>query len=82
MKSRTSNESEVRRRIRGQGLTEYIIILALIAVASILAVGAFGGVVKDSFSAMAQRLQGSEPTAVQVAPPAVGATEGTLGKFK
>ena len=46
------------RRIRGQGMTEYIIIVALIAVAAIAVVGAFGGVVQEQFAVMAQSLAG------------------------
>ena len=47
-----------RRRVTGQGMTEYIIIVALIALAAIVAVGAFGGVVHDSFVSMASNLAG------------------------
>ena len=83
MKSRMSTQSDVRRRIRGQGMTEYIIIVALIAVAAISAVGAFGGVVTDSFTAMATRLTDKKPKVVTVvgATEKAGNTEGTLGSF-
>ncbi len=71
-----------RRNITGQGMTEYIIIVALIAIAAIAAVGAFGGVVKDSFVGMAQALSGNDATEVTVEnAPAAGSTEGSLGKF-
>ena len=46
------------RRIRGQGMTEYIIIVALIAVAAIGVVGAFGGVIQGQFGVMASKLSG------------------------
>ena len=69
-----------RRLVRGQGMTEYIIIVALIAIAAIAAVGAFGGVVKDQFTAMAQELTGAEGQDVQAEAPAAGAT--TLQNWK
>ena len=47
-----------RRRVTGQGMTEYIIIVAMIALAAIVAVGAFGGVVQDSFVSMSAKLAG------------------------
>lgn len=46
------------RRINGQGLTEYIIIVALIAIASIVAVSFFGSSVKASFLALGSDLVG------------------------
>jgi Flp pilus assembly pilin Flp len=46
------------RRIKGQGLTEYIIIVALIAIASIVAVSFFGSSVKASFLALGSDLIG------------------------
>ncbi len=55
-----------RRRVTGQGMTEYIIIVAMIALAAIAAVGAFGGVVKDSFVQMSNGLAGETATAVTV----------------
>ena len=53
-----------RRRVTGQGMTEYIIIVGMIALAAIAAVGAFGGVVKDQFSSMALKLTGENAVAV------------------
>lgn len=47
-----------RSRVTGQGMTEYIIIVAMIALAAIAAVGAFGGVVQDSFVSMSAKLAG------------------------
>jgi len=46
------------RRIRGQGMTEYVIIVALIAIASIVAVSFFGSSVKASFLALGSDLVG------------------------
>lgn len=46
------------RRIKGQGMTEYVIIVALIAIASIVAVSFFGSSVKASFLALGSDLIG------------------------
>lgn len=45
-------------RQRGQGMTEYIIITALIAIAAIAAVAYFGGTVRAQVGGMAQELSG------------------------
>jgi len=58
VKTRTPNVSP--RRIRGQGMTEYVIIVALIAIASIVAVSFFGSSVKASFLALGSDLIGGE----------------------
>jgi len=47
-----------RRVIRGQGMTEYIIVLALVALAAVVAVGYFGDTVQAQFAAMGQKLSG------------------------
>jgi pilus assembly protein Flp/PilA len=46
-------------RQRGQGMTEYIIITALIAIAAIAAVTYFGGTVRAQVGGMAQELSGT-----------------------
>lgn len=55
------NSGNTPRRIRGQGLTEYVIIVALIAIASIAAVSFFGSSVKASFLALGTDLVGGAP---------------------
>ena len=70
-----------RRLVRGQGMTEYIIIVALIAIASIAAVGAFGGVVKEQFVAMGQELSGNEGTAAEYVAPANAKGPTTLKNY-
>jgi len=52
------------RRIRGQGMTEYIIIVALIALGAVVAVGFFGNAVKSQFVAMGAELVGGDGTTV------------------
>ncbi|MBB1061985.1 pilus assembly protein [Marilutibacter spongiae] len=47
---------------RGQGMTEYIIIVALIAIASITVVSFFGGTVRNQMSGMATELSGQKAT--------------------
>jgi len=48
-----------RRKESGQGMTEYIIIVALIAVAAIAVVGIFGDVIRNQFYNMTAALAGS-----------------------
>ena len=78
MHSITRGKVADRRRARGQGMTEYIIIVALIAIAAIAAVGSFGGVVRDQFVQMAAELSGEDGEAVEAA--AVNATGATTLK--
>lgn len=51
-----------RRRTQGQGMTEYIIIVALIAIAAIAVVGIFGNVVREQVGTMAESVAGVEAT--------------------
>lgn len=44
------------RRRRGQGMTEYLVILALVAVALITTVRTFGGEIKQIFSDSTERV--------------------------
>lgn len=46
------------KRQAGQGMTEYIIIVALIAIAAITVVSFFGGTVRNQVAGMAQELSG------------------------
>lgn len=52
-----------RRRIAGQGMTEYIIVVALIAVAAIGVYSAFGDVVRGQTSVAAVALSGRPTSA-------------------
>lgn len=49
---------KIAGRQTGQGMSEYIIVVALVALAAITVVGMFGGVVKGQFSNMAAALSG------------------------
>ncbi len=53
--------SKLRGR-KGQGMTEYIIIVALIAIAAIGVVGLFGDNIRALFSTSANALAGNEKT--------------------
>jgi len=49
----------------GQGMTEYIIIVALIAIAAIPVYSIFGDVLRSQVGGMAQELAGKEGTTAQ-----------------
>lgn len=51
------------KRQTGQGMTEYIIIVALIAIAAITAVTFFGGTIRAQMGGMAQELAGDSTQA-------------------
>ena len=46
------------RRVRGQGMVEYIIVVALIALAGIAAFSFFGGAIRGQTAQMAQQVAG------------------------
>jgi Flp pilus assembly pilin Flp len=52
-----------KKKMLGQGMTEYIIIVALIAIAAIGVFSAFGTTVKSQVAAMAQELSGTSGSA-------------------
>lgn len=66
IKKKPLNRRFGARRQRGQGMTEYIIITALIALAAISVVGAFGGVIQQQFYSMAQAMAGESPDDVEL----------------
>lgn len=47
-----------RKNIRGQGMSEYLIIVALIAVAGIAVMGLFGGAARNQVAGLAAELSG------------------------
>jgi Flp pilus assembly pilin Flp len=51
-----------KRKQRGQGMTEYIIIVALIAIAAIAVYQLFGNTVRNQTAAIAQELAGNDGT--------------------
>ncbi len=71
--------TSVRKAQWGQGMTEYIIIVALIAVAAIGVISAFGGVVQHQFAGMAQALSGNAATNVAQATASAATASGAAG---
>lgn len=65
MRTRRNVRSAVQlpRRQWGQGMTEYIIVVALIAVAAIAVYQLFGQVVRSQTAAMARELAGEDGSA-------------------
>lgn len=51
------------KKIRGQGMSEYLIIVALIAVAGIAVMGLFGNTARNQVAGLAQELAGGDGTA-------------------
>ena len=54
--SQTIARTRSRKNIRGQGMSEYLIIVGLIAVAGIAVMGLFGGAVRNQLGGMAAEL--------------------------
>lgn len=68
-----------KRRITGQGMTEYIIVVALVALAAVTAVGFFGDTIQSQFAAMGQKLTGNDGTAaIGLGADAADGAEGTI----
>lgn len=72
----------------GQGMTEYIIIVALIAIAAIAVYGFFGDTIRGQMGAMTEELSGQQAT-TRGATTAAGAAAGgegnaqkTLGNYE
>jgi Flp pilus assembly pilin Flp len=47
------------KKVTGQGMSEYLIIVGLLAVAGIAVMGLMGGTVRNQFGGMAQELAGN-----------------------
>jgi Flp pilus assembly pilin Flp len=72
-----------RRSQRGQGMTEYIIIVALIAVAAIAVYQFFGQTIRSQTSGIAKEVSGqTADTAIQNAKTAADSAEGEGSKKK
>ena len=50
----------ILKKKKGQGLTEYAIILSLVAVAAIIATALFGGVIKSKIASLTGAIAGSK----------------------
>lgn len=72
----TFTTSRTTRRQRGQGMTEYIIIVALIGVAAIAVYQLFGQTIRSQMSGIANEVAGkSAKPAIQAAGTAATATD-------
>jgi Flp pilus assembly pilin Flp len=67
---------------RGQGMTEYIIIVAMIAVAAIAVYQYFGQTVRNQTAAIAQELAGKDGTAAKNAAQTASDQAKTVGNQK
>lgn len=68
---------QTRRQQRGQGMTEYIVIVALVAVAAIAVYQFFGQTIRSQTSGIAREVAGQTAnTAIQNAQTAAGNAEG------
>ena len=69
-----------RNRVTGQGMTEYIIIVALIAIAAVTAVSFFGAGVEGQFIKLGGAMLGApDETGVQAAETTRGVATGNAG---
>ena len=59
-----SSRKMSNKRITGQGMSEYLVIVGLLAVAGIAAMGFMGGSVRQSLAAFAAEFAGEETAAV------------------
>ncbi len=71
-----------RNSQRGQGMTEYIIIVAMIAVAAIAVYQYFGQTVRNQTAAIAQELSGKDGTAAKTAAQTASDKAKTVGDQK
>lgn len=70
------------RKQNGQGMTEYIIIVAMIAIAAIAVYQYFGQTVRNQTAAIAQELSGQDGTAAKAAAQTSANQAGTVGDQK
>lgn len=75
-------KSSLNNKQRGQGMTEYIIIVALIAIAAIAVYQYFGNTVRNQTAAVAQELAGSDGTTAKTAAQTAAATAATEANTK
>lgn len=71
-----------KHRQRGQGMTEYIVVVALIAVAAIAVYQLFGQVVRSQTAAMARELAGQDGSAQSKAARSAASTAADQTKAK
>lgn len=72
----------IRRSQRGQGMTEYIIIVAMIAIAAIAVYQYFGQTVRNQTAAIAQELAGNDGTTAKANAQTASGKAETVGDTK
>jgi len=82
MRYQAKTNQSMKKRITGQGMTEYIIIVALIAVAAIAAFTMFGDVVRGQVGTMASELGGNKASAASAQVTSQAKKADTLGGKK
>ena len=82
MKTNIARQSKRLSRQLGQGMTEYIIIVAMIAVAAIAVYQYFGQTVRNQTAAIAQELSGKDGTAAKTAAQTASDKAKTVGDQK
>ena len=73
---------KLKSKQRGQGMTEYIIIVALIAIAVIAVYQYLGNTVQNQTAAIASELAGADGTAAKTAAQTAAATAATEANTK
>ncbi len=71
------------KKVRGQGMTEYLIIIALIAVAAITTFGLFSGAARNQVAAIATEVSGGDgagSTASSVTDATAASTDATTNR--
>jgi type IV pilus assembly protein PilA len=74
--------TSMRNKMRGQGMTEYIIIVALIAIGAIAVYSAFGDVVRGQTSRAATALAGADSTTGDTTVTAAGTAANAAGNVR
>jgi type IV pilus assembly protein PilA len=74
--------TSMRKKMRGQGMTEYIIIVALIAIGAIAVYTAFGDVVRGQTSKAATALAGADSGTADATVTAAGTAANTAGNAR
>ena len=69
------------RRKRGQGMTEYIIVIAIVAIGAIAILGLFGRQIKGAFARIGSAISGKAPTAAAVVTDTETANQDGMGTF-
>ena len=65
--SQTIARTRAKKNVRGQGMSEYLIIVALIAVAGIAVMGLFGGTARSQVAGLASELAGGTAASTNTA---------------